>query len=361
MANNAKLPDINSLISAGIDSKTGLPLKVVSTFDEHLKANIKKNLRILDEQNAINRYKWYNLPSGLSGQLLERILYYKGQGAFFMLKDNFYFLPYALDGTIDVYGRFKAITPLPFNGTATESEKKDKIKPWITGLQFYPVYEVQDEEITLEVFEKSCVLLKDYSEQISQTNISRQILQDPILDTMAECIPFMRTALINGTGVQGMRVNDEDASASVYAASNSVVNAALNGRKWIPITSPIEFQDLGAQTLSKAEEYLLAMQSLDNFRLSLYGLDNGGLFQKKSHMLEAEQEMNGGNVGLVYQDGLTLRQRFCDIVNSIWNLGIYCEASETVTGMDKNLDGEVADNQDQTGDMSGEQPEVQSE
>ena len=73
-------------------------------------------------------------------------------------------------------------------------------------------------------------------------------------------------------------------------------------------------------------------------------------------MLESEQQMNEGNVGLVYQDGLTLRQKFCDIVNSIWGLGIWCEARETVVGIDQNMDGEVSDNQDQSGMGAGEQP-----
>lgn len=97
------------------------------------------------------------------------------------------------------------------------------------------------------------------------------------------------------------------------------------------------------------------MQALDNYRLSLYGLKNGGLFQKKSHMLEAEQSMNDGNVGLVYEDGLTIRQRFCDIVNSITELGIWCEANPNVMGigmmggMDNTEDGNP-----EQGDATGE-------
>lgn len=349
MANNAKLPDIDTVISAGIDPKTGLPIR--SSEDKcMLKDNIKRCLRVLDEQNAINRYKWYNLPNGLDGQLLERILYYKAQGMFFYMDtdETFYFLPYALDGTIDVYGRFQGVTPLPFNGTA-----QDKKDAWISGLTRKPVYEV--EEVDEDTFYEGCVLLSDYSKQVSQTNIPRQILQDSILDAMSEAFPFARTSLIANSGVKGMRVNDEDQKVTVKLASKSITKASLTGDPWIPIVGNIEFQELTNGTALKSEEYLLYMQSLDNFRLSLYGLDNGGLFQKKSHMLEAEQEMNNGNVGLVYQDGLTIRQKFCDIVNNIWGLGIWCEASETVTGLDKNLDGEVSDTQDQTG-VQGEQP-----
>jgi hypothetical protein len=80
------------------------------------------------------------------------------------------------------------------------------------------------------------------------------------------------------------------------------------------------------------------MQSLDNYRLSLYGLDNGGLFQKKSHMLEAEQNMNTGNTGLILQDSLKCRQDACDIINSVWDLDVWCEASEVVLNIDRNGD-----------------------
>lgn len=352
----ARITDVNTYIAAGINPKTKLPYK----YEDKkvlLKDEIKKNLRILDEQNAVNRYIWYNLPNGLDGQLLERILYYRGQAAFFYMEadDKFYFLPYALDGTIDVYGRYKGITPLPFNGTTSDG----KDKPWITGLTKIPVYDM-DEEVVLDTFLDGCVLLSDYTKQISQTNISRQILQDPILDAMAEAFPMARTSLIANSGVKGLRVNDEDQGTQVNLASESVLNAALTGNPWVPIVSNLEFQDLTNGTALKAEEYLLYMQALDNFRLSLYGLKNGGLFQKKAHLLEAEQAMNDGNIGLVYQDGLTLRQKFCDLVNYIWGLGISVEPSECVISMDRNLDGYVGDAQDQMG-IPGEQPELNEE
>lgn len=348
--NNAALYDPNILISAGIDPKTGLPIRMDSSLSCIQKADIKKQLRIVDEQDAVNRFTWYNLPEGLNGKLMERILYYKGQAMFFALKDKFYFLPYTLDGTIDVYGRFLGVSPLPFNGTANDG-KPDK--PWIQGLTFNPVYEVElpEDYFNLsfaeleEKISKSCVLLKDYTEQYSQTNIARQILNDPVLDIMAECFPFMRTALINSTGVQGMRVNTENEAASVYAANNAITKAALEGRSKIPVVGNVDFQDLSGGNVAKAEEFLLAMQSLDNYRLSLYGLDNGGLFQKKSHILEAEQEMNTGNVGLVMRDSLQCRQDFCDIVNSIWGLDIWCEPSEVVLGMDMTGDGVAGDNE----------------
>lgn len=310
MANNAKLLDVSTLIQAGFDPKTGLPYR--NGEDKcFLKDNIKKTLRVLDEQNAINRYKWYNLPSGLDGQLLERILYYKGQGMFFYsdLDEEFYFLPYALSGTIDIYGRFNQVSALPFNGSTEDKPIEAFTRKVIKDIPL---------DVDIDTFNNGCVLLSDYSKQISQTNISRQILQDPILDAMAEAFPMARTSLIANSGIKGMRVNDQDCYSNVKAASRSLTRAALTGDPWVPIVGNVEFQDLTDGSNLKSDEYLQYMQSLDNFRLSLYGLKNGGIFEKDSAYVNTITAGNiQNNVGLVYQDGLTLRQKFCDIVNSI--------------------------------------------
>ena len=119
-------PTLAELINSGSITTKSLP-----KYDpkKTYKEAIRKQLRVQDEQVAVNRYKWYNLPSGLDGQLLERILYYRGQGAFFFMPTNgkFYFLPYALAGSVDVYGRFMEITPLQFaGGTTTDASGKEK-------------------------------------------------------------------------------------------------------------------------------------------------------------------------------------------------------------------------------------------
>ena len=333
-----KMVPLDLYIQAGIDPKTGLPLKCSGSVPSELVNNVKRQLNIVDLQDALNRYTWYNLPKGLTGNLIERILYYKGQGALFYMESNetFYFLPFALDGSIDVYGRFTGITFLPFNGATSDGEEK----PWIQGFKKTPRYEVMTdpEEATVENVLDSCVILRDYSQQISQTILPRSTVNESILNVMAECIPLMRTALINSTGVNGMKVSNEDEQSNVKAASLAIQRAALNGEKWIPMVGQVEFQELVNGPTAKAEEFLLAMQSLDNYRLSLYGLDNGGLFQKRSHMLEAEQRMNNGNSGIILQDGLYQRQEFCDIVNSWFGLSIYCEISETVNNIDVNGD-----------------------
>ena len=314
---NPKIPDLKTLIQAGFDPKTGLPNKIGTK--PCLKENVKKALRLIDEQDAVNRYTWYNLPCNITSQELERMLYYKGQLAFFYMEDldEFYFMPYALDGTIDFYGRFNTIHPVPMTSGTDDKAGKAQAQ-YLSNIKLNCIYGIKlPEDLTAEDLTKSTVLLHDYSKQLSQTIIPRQIVNDGIIDIEAECIPFMRTALIEETGVMGVRVQDADQAAAVQDGANSLVNAAMNGDMYVPIVGQMEFQELTNGGTGKAEDYMLAMQSLDNFRLSLYGIDNGGLFEKKAHELQSEADINGGPVGLVLQDGLSIRQNFCNIVNSI--------------------------------------------
>ena len=347
------LPDIATLFQAGIDPKTGLPVKFGGGCKAMLKEDLKKFLRLVDEQDAVNRYVWYNLPANITSQELERMLYYKGQLCFFYDKDldEFYFMPYALDGTIDFYGRYNTIHPVPMTSGTDDKGNKAQAE-YLANKKLKCIYGIKSDIPTLDELVNSTVLLHDYTKQLSQNIIPRCSVNDPILDTMAECIPFMRTAMIASTGIKGMRVQDADQQQNVFDANRSIELAALTGNPWIPIEGRAEFQELTNQGIGKIQDYMLAMQSLDNLRLSGYGLDNGGLFQKKAHELQSEADLNGGPVGLVLQDGLSIRQNFCDIANSLWDIGIWCEPAENVMGADMNGDGVIYD-RNENGENSG--------
>lgn len=118
------------------------------------------------------------------------------------------------------------ITPIAFGNGTTDNEKE---KPWIEGLVRKPVYDIVL-DLDEDTFKEGCVLLSDYSKQLSQNNIPRSVLQDTILDMEAEALPFARTNLISNSGIRGMRVNDEDQQAQVALASKSLTNAALTGK-----------------------------------------------------------------------------------------------------------------------------------
>lgn len=351
MAKGPYLPNLEPFIAAGIDPKTNLPRKMVAGNPCMLKENIKRILRINDEQIAVNRFNWYNLPDGLDGHLIERILYYKGHGMFFYDEntDKYYFLPYTLDGQIDVYGRYTGVNPLPFNGNV-QTEKDSK--SWITSLKKVPRYDIKMDNMDYQYLIDSAVLLNDYTQQISQTILPRQMLNEGIIDVESEMIPFLRTALQNSTGIQGMRVGGQDEESNVLMANRSINDAALRGDKYIPIVGSVDFQSLTDGGLGRSDDFLMSMQALDNFRLGTFGVDNGGLWSKKTYQTNSQSAMNTGTVSPIMQDGVKNRQQFCNIVNSIYGLGIWCEPSESMNDIDMNMDGLAID------ETSDQQPEL---
>lgn len=312
------------------------------------KENIQRLLRIVDEQDAINRYKWYNLPCDLTSNEVERLLYYKGSLCFFYMEDSdkFYFMPYALEGTIDFYARYNTIHPLPFS-SGGDDEKSNRYKSqlsMLSQLKLKVIKQVVDEsEVNYKLLTKSAVILRDYTNQISQTNIARGILNAPIISMMSDYFPYLGTNLLLGTGISAIKVNSTDEKDEVKKAAMAVYSAALNKNPYVAMTGKLDFQELTGGARNRAEDYLMAFQSLDNFRLSTLGIANGGIFEKKAHILESENAINSSTVLSAFQDGLKLRQDFCNIVNSIWGLDIWCEPSEASLGMDQDGDGDTMD------------------
>ena len=326
MAKGPYLPNIQELIQMGINPKTGLPIKF-GNRRYSTKEDIKKVIRKNDEQIFVNRYTWYNLPTDISSQELERLLYYYGQIAFWYMPElgKFFFTKYALDGQLDFYGRYTKIHPIPVNSGGSDEKYVKAQEQILSEIKLDCVYGVKlPEDLTADDLMHSAVLLHDYSKQLPQMIIPTQQLNDPIIDLEAECMPFLRTALLNSTGTRGVRVQDADQEASVQEAAKSMVDAALHSEPYVAISAPVEFQELTDGSIGKSQEFLQSMQAIDNFRLGLHGVDNGGLFEKKAYVNQAQAGMNyaGGDVGLTLQDGLSIRQNFCNIVNSIWGLGI---------------------------------------
>ena len=169
--NNARYVNqdvINLYKSAGIDPATGLPLKAVQECA--LKGGLKTLLRIVDEQDAVNRYVWHNLPANLTSHELERMLYYKGQLCCFWAPTlgEFFFMPYALDGTIDFYGRYNSVHPVPMASGTTELEKGQIAAQmaFLSTKKLKVLYDVPLEPIP--DVENYTVLLHDSTQPMSQ-------------------------------------------------------------------------------------------------------------------------------------------------------------------------------------------------
>lgn len=378
MANNRPkgpyMCDPNMWDRAGIDPKTGLPSRAMDA-DFRVKRDIRAQLRVKDEQDAVNRYAWGNIPLDLSSQEIEKMLYHKQNLIFFYMESlgKFFIMPYAFDSGLDFYGRAQYVHPVPYASGSAVSDKKalDVQAEYLRSIKLKVIYDVVleedffdeegnfDADKAKELVTGSCVIIRDYTPQFNEDGLPRVQLQETLLDVMSDCIPFSRTALLNSTGVCGVGTNSADEDAAVYGFSNTINNAALAGKKLIPIhkTSGIDLQELTGGETAKAEEFLQAMQGYNNYRLSLYGLDNNGLYDKKAYVNELQSGVS--NVGLSLQDGLTQRQHACNIINSIWGVWLTCDISETVSGMDRNADGDSYQDEDMSGETNGTQSNME--
>lgn len=376
MANNAKMIDANLYRQAGINPEMihRPSCNGSVSISTPLRDNLFLQHELVDREIAATRYKWHNLPVGMSSQDLERLLYYKGNLCFFYMEElnQFFILPYALQGGIDVYGRFVSVHPIPLATTGADDapEVKKQIKAlqdMLTQLNLEVQYDVVLPEEIIEdpdrYLKNSCVLLKDYTNGLAQTITPRSNLQKPLLDVMSNIVPYLNTALMNSTGVSGVRVNNNDESASVMEASNAVYKASLNGNKWVPMKGALEFQDFATTPIGASQDFLLALQSLQNLELAFFGLENGGIYQKKEHMLQDEYQSNTGSpiTALVYKDGLDIRQRFCDIVNSIWGIGLWCEPYTIDEMMDAMGQSTGDESMPTNEDEGGNDNDIQSE
>ncbi|MBP5446235.1 MAG: hypothetical protein J6Y28_08705 [Acholeplasmatales bacterium] len=363
------IPNFYWMNSAGIDPKTGFPIKAMLGDSGYLKKGIKMQLRDLDKKTAINKGKWYNIPLDISSQFLEKMLYYKYKLCLFYNKplDRFFILPFTLSTTpdggngLDEFGRYTRIKPIAYVAGSDADEKQHKntaLEDYLSKLSLKVIYSPVDtsmmtREDLIDLTENSAVILMDYSPGLAYNDsIPRSVMNEPLLDMMSECLPYVRTNLLTSCGVKGIRVGESDAAHNVKDANDGIKQAAMLGDAYVPIEGKMEFQELTDNNTGKVQDYFLALQSLENYRLMLHGIDNGGLFEKKAQELNAEAAINGGPIGLIAQDFTSIRQDFCNIVNSIWPIGIWYEPSENLSMADTNGDGLLYD-RNETGENSG--------
>lgn len=349
----AYIPNLEPLYQLGIDPKTGLPMKFVCNAEEI--PNIRESLLTMDMDECINLGTWVGLPNGITGELIERILYLRGQGIFFYMHTNktFYFLPFGVDGGVDVYGRYKGVRPLSFGGSL--DVKDDKI--FINDLIKKPIWDIPyaDDDI-LDLIKNGAVILTNRSRQLSQYVQPEYSIVQPVLDLMAEAYPMARTNLMANSGIKAWRINNTDENTAEVANQN-IKQAALTGRPFIGLVGTTDWQDLTTGSAMKSEEFLLYMQSLDNYRQHIHGIGDGAIFEKRERLLTAEAGMNQSNVSFILKDKMRVRQDFCDIVNAVWGIGIEWIPDPSLIPMMQQPQNQIADGNLEQGGNENEQPE----
>ncbi|MCI7030800.1 hypothetical protein [Clostridium sp.] len=309
---------------------------------------------IMREQNMIEtfeRYMWTDIPFGLTQDIIERILFFRGKGIFYFNDkiEKFQFLPFALNGVIDEYGRYTRCNTLPFIGTDEEPKDKKVKKPRI--LVYEDLEIVYDLPYNSEMFEKARkmktvgIILNDNSLAVSQQPIIRSNYVKPVLHMMATLMQIINTAMYGSADHNLLQIENESELVSIQNQINAINADILRGNRFTPIVGTLPITPLKTSNTANLEGLFGTFNSLTNFLKSITGIANAGVFDKKAHLLQEEQKLNGSNSDDIYYNGLRLRQEFCLMVQAYYNYPIWCESKRAMSEVQSEnmMTGETTD------------------
>lgn len=355
--------DTDELLKAGIPQSKKM-IKYGNTIDQNgntVVPNLKKfNLSydslydIMREQNMIEtfeRYMWVNIPFGLTQDLIERLLFFRGKGIFYFNDkvEKFQFLPFALNGVIDEYGRFTKCNTLPFTGVDSEEGNKNKKK---TRTLIYEDLEIvydlpYNKEMLKGIRERKTVgiILNDNSLAVSQQPIIRSNYVKPVLHLMATLMQIINSAMFGNADHSLLQVENESEYTSINNQISAINNNILAGRRFTPIVGKLPITPIKTSNTANLEGLFNTFNSLNNFLKSITGIANAGVFDKKAHLLQAEQKLNGSNSDDIYYNGLRLRQEFCLMVQAYYGYPIWCESKRSMSEaqVEDLMQGKTAD------------------
>ena len=334
--------DTNALLEAGLPQSKKM-MKYGNTIDQNGNAVtpnlLNKNLsydslfNIMREQNkieTIERYMWVNVPFGITADIIERLLFYRGKGVFYFNDKvgKFQFLPFALNGVIDEYGRYTKCNTLPFTGVDTDEKKKKKTQSLVyENLEL--VYDLPyDEETFKKINQQKTfgIVMNDSSLSVSQQPIIRYNYVKPVLHMMATLMQIINTAMFGNADHNLLQIENEGELDSVKTQIEAINQDILRGNRFTPIVGKLPITPLKTTNSADLEGLFNTFNSLNNFLKSITGVANAGVFDKKAHLLQDEQKLNGSNADDVYYNGLRLRQEFCLMVQAYYQYPIWCES-----------------------------------
>ena len=336
--------DTSSFLAAGITPSKKV-LKYGNAIDQNgnsITPNpIKYNLdydslfAIMREQNMVEtleRYMWTNVPFGLTQDLIERLLFFRGKGILYFNDkvDKFQFLPFALNGNIDEYGRFMKCNTLPFTGMdeVPKNGKAKKLQP-VVYEDLEIVYDIPyNEEMVKNARKRKTVgiVLNDNSLAISQQPIIRSNYVRPVLHMMATLMQIINTAMYGNADHNLIQVQNESELESINQQINAINFDILKGRRFTPVVGELPITPIKTSNTANLEGLFGTFNSLTNFLKSITGVANAGVFDKKAHLLQEEQRLNGSNSDDIYYNGLRLRQEFCIMVQAYYGYPVWCES-----------------------------------
>lgn len=292
------------------------------------KAKLRALLYNKHFQEYMERYKWSGLPEELPSDIIERILFFRFKGMFFKYNDKHYFLPFALKGTIDPYGRYESVTPTLFTGQWDEKKGKFDDDMFLPGSVTNDIFNVRY-NFTGDPGEMDAVILTDQSLHVSQDLTPAAFMIDPVISQLTDILVLVNIDLMSSAKVYTIVAPDQETKEAIEQEMSELDDNIMNGKRFVVLTGnpSMKLDELQGSTAKDSAKYFQTYQSLDNLRKELLGIEGGSTFQKMEHMTDAEVEVNGSD-NSVLNNGLRMRQEFAELVNHYFGLNVSVECHE---------------------------------
>lgn len=323
-------------------------------------SKLGQSLKDMDYQQFLTRFRWVNLPEGLSSELLERILYFSGSAMFFYIKElnRFYFLPYGMSGEgtetgIDFYGQYNRLKPYSFNGSTDGSGELNAAGKKLSSQDLYLSTQIRDnikdipivetEEEAKKIYENGAVICFDRTPQLSYLIESRNRISQSYVKYLIKILIQTKSALINSNGFNLFSTNSESAADILQLQIDTINEDRENGKLAAVVSSDLgNIENIQSNAPTAITDFWNAFVAADNLRLKSLGIQNDGVIQKKQYQNMQETTLDVDAAMQIYMNSYLERIKFAAIVNSIWGLGIYPEP----TLLMKNLSNNYSDDTD---------------
>lgn len=306
----------------------GFNNKVPDMESNALNYRVSINSFLLQKElsSYVGRFEYKGLPKSITAELIETMLYYKGQLAFFKMGAKYYILPFVYSGTMNHYGIQEEVIPIPFNGTIDD-------KSYTAFAGTYKAILFEEDEVSQAVTSADdtvAIILRERSSIMFGASLPTILLTNEIRDKLAENTIMVRNNVILSHPIKYVSVESQDKSTSVGGQMSQMFASILNGKLVETIVGQLKFEEVSSNPPTiQIQQLWQNYSSLDSLRLSGIGITNNGTFEKRERILTDEIDGKQTESKLVLKDHLRQRQAWARLVNSYFpDLEISVELSE---------------------------------
>ena len=266
-----------------------------------------------DFNQCVSRFKWSNLPNGLTSWNLERMLYFRGSLAGFKVGGRVYILPYVISGQINPYGLPTKIKPITYNGNPVGGEQDS----------------LNNYELPVDVkgdanSDYGAVILYDAPPYAPSTKApSRYVLNQIIIKEIADTFARVNINIVVSNKKILLQVKDPKQRDVI---SKELKIAFGSDSPFAVISTPLEAQSIQSSSDFNADELFNTIKNYDAIRCFMSGIASKNFgTEKKERLVSGELQGSEEQKDLVLDICYEMRKEFADMVNRKFGTNIMVE------------------------------------